>query len=81
MQSQRALRVAAAADGDLAYAPPAPAAQGHIVALTSSAPDLFSTSAKNPRTHASFAIVEWKKIHFLSHKKCARAQDYQVPNF
>lgn len=50
-------------------------AQGHIVALTSSASDQLSTSAKNPRTHARLSVVEWKQIHFLPHEKCARAQE------
>lgn len=50
-------------------------AQGHIVALTSSASDQLSTSAKNPRTHARLSVAEWKQIHFLPHEKCARAQE------
>lgn len=50
-------------------------AQGHIVALTSSASDQLSTSAKNPRTHARFSVVECKQIHFLPHEKCAHAQE------
>lgn len=47
------------------------APQGHTVALTSSAPDLFSTYAKNSGTHTSFSVREWKWIHFLPHEICA----------
>lgn len=42
---------------------------------TSSAFDQLSTSAKKPRTHARFFVVEWKRIHFLPHEKCAHAQE------
>lgn len=78
MQFQRTLHATASPDGNLAYAPLAPAAllllrdilllSYHLLLVC------FQHLPKNPRTHASFSVVEWEQIHFLSHEKCSRAQ-------